>query len=158
LFGLMHGASEWLDLTAMVVSDSPAFATVRLVVMTTSFVLLMEFARREAIRLGWKAPGSWAYAPMLALVAIGALIDGIGAAGAVARYIFGFFGASAVALVFARLARAFSGFTRRLALCAAGGFAAYAVAAGAIVPAAGIWPADVINHGWFAHLTGVPIQ
>jgi diguanylate cyclase (GGDEF)-like protein len=158
LFGFVHGAGEWLELAAMVVSDSPAFALVRLAVMTTSFVLLLEFARREAIRLGWKAPGPWAYGPLLAPVAVAAMIGGIDAAGAVARYIFGFFGAMAAALVFARLAQAFAGFTRRFALCAAAGFAAYAVVAGAIVPAAKVWPATVVNYGWFVDLTGVPIQ
>jgi diguanylate cyclase (GGDEF)-like protein len=158
LFGFVHGGSEWLDLTAMVVSDSPAFAALRLMVMTASFVLLMEFGRREAIRFGWNAPGPWVYVPLLALVAAGANLDGINAAGAFARYIFGFFGAMAVAVVFARLARAFSGFARRLALCAAAGFAAYAVAAGAIVPPAQVWPANIINHAWFLQLTGVPIQ
>jgi hypothetical protein len=158
LFGFFHGGSEWLDLTAMVVSDSPAFSLVRMMAMTTSFVLLMVFARREAIRLGLKVPGLWVYVPLLALVAVGAAIDGINAAGAFARYIFGFFGAAAVALVFARLAQAFSGFNKRLAMCAAAGFAAYAVAAGAIVPAGKIWPTIVINYDWFMHLTGVPIQ
>jgi diguanylate cyclase (GGDEF)-like protein len=158
LFGFFHGGSEWLDLSALVVSDSPAFALVRTLVMTTSFVLLMEFARRASIRLGLKAPGPWLYVPLLSLVAVGGAIDGLNAAGACARYLFGFFGAMATGLVFARLARAFSGFTKRLALCAAVGFAAYAVAAGAIVPAGSIWPATVINYDWFAHLTGVPIQ
>jgi hypothetical protein len=106
LFGFFHGGSEWLELTAMVISDSPTFDVVRLTVMITSFVLLMEFARREAIRLGLKAPGLWVYVPLLALVAFGAKIDGINAAGAFARYIFGFFGALATSLVFTRLAQA----------------------------------------------------
>ncbi len=158
LFGFVHGSSEWLDLTAMVISDSPAFDVVRLAVMTTSFVLLMEFARREALRLGLKAPGLWVYIPLLALVAAGGVTFGMTAAVAFARYIFGFFGAMATSLVFARLAQTFSGFTKRLALCAAAGFAAYAVAAGLIVPTGKVWPTTVINYDWFMQLTGVPIQ
>jgi diguanylate cyclase (GGDEF)-like protein len=158
LFGFVHGGSEWLDLTAMVISRSPTFDVVRLAVMTTSFVLLMEFARREAVRFGLKTPGSWLYIPLLALVVAGGAIFGVNAASAFARYIFGFFGALATSLVFARLAQTYSGFTKRLAMCAAAGFAAYAVAAGAIVPTGKVWPTDVINYDWFMHLTGVPIQ
>src|ERR1700733_9625643 len=44
LFAFAHGTGEWLDLTALVIGDTPAFAMVRIAVMTASFVLLMEFA------------------------------------------------------------------------------------------------------------------
>jgi PAS domain S-box-containing protein len=158
LFGFLHGGGEWLDLIAMVSGDSPAFGLVRLTVMTTSFVLLMEFARREALGFGLKAPGPWAYIPLLAVVAAVATIDGKPAGEAFARYIFGFVGALATSLVFARFAWGYSGFTKRLAMCAAAGFTAYAVAAGIIVPAGNIWPTDIINYDWFIHVTGVPIQ
>ena len=158
LFGFLHGGSEWLDLIAMVVGDSPLYAVARLLVMTASFMLLMEFARREAKRFGLKVPGPWLYVPLAALVIASGMIGGLNAAGAVARYVFGFFGAMATSLVFLQLARAFSGFTKRLAMCASGGFAAYAIAAGAIVPVANVWPATVINYTWFDNLTGIPIQ
>jgi diguanylate cyclase (GGDEF)-like protein len=158
LFGFLHGGGEWLDLTALVISDSPTFQLARTLIMTASFVALMEFARRESIRLGLKMPGPWLYVPLLSLVALGGAIDGLNAAGTFARYIFGFFGAMATSLVFARLAQDFSGFTRRLAMCAAAGFAAYAFAAGVIVPVGSIWPATKLNYDWFAHVTGVPIQ
>jgi diguanylate cyclase (GGDEF)-like protein len=158
LFGFVHGGSEWLDLTAMVISPSLTFDLVRLTVMTTSFVLLMEFARREALRFGLKTPGPWLYIPLLALVAAGGVIFGVEAASAFARYVFGFFGALATSLVFARLAQTYSGLTKRLAMCAAAGFVAYAVVAGAIVPTGKVWPTNVINYDWFTHLTGVPIQ
>jgi PAS domain S-box-containing protein len=158
LFGFFHGTGEWLDLIAMVGGDTTAFGLVRLTVMTASFVLLTEFARREALRLGLAAPGPWAYIPFLALVAAVAVIDGKPAGEALARYIFGFFGALATSLVFARFAPGYSGFTKRLAMCVAAGFTAYAVAAGIIVPAGRIWPTDVINYDWFSHVTGIPIQ
>src|ERR1700729_3696200 len=54
LFGFMHGGGEWLDLTALVISDTPAFALARTALMTASFVLLMEFARQRAIHAGLK--------------------------------------------------------------------------------------------------------
>jgi diguanylate cyclase (GGDEF)-like protein len=43
-------------------------------------------------------------------------------------------------------------------MCAAGGFALYAFAAGAIVPAAQFWPASAFDQEWFYHVTGIPIQ
>jgi diguanylate cyclase (GGDEF)-like protein len=158
LFGFLHGGSEWLDLTALVVRDGVVFQLARLIVMTSSFVVLMEFARRESIRFGLKTPGLWIYIPLLALVGTSAAIDGPAAANDVARYIFGFGGAMATSLVFARLAQAFSGLTRRLAFCAAAGFAAYGLVAGVVVPVSSIWPASVVNQEWFVHMTGVPVQ
>ena len=47
LFGFLHGVGEWLDLTALVLGDTPVFATVRVALMTASFALLLEFARRH---------------------------------------------------------------------------------------------------------------
>jgi hypothetical protein len=158
LFGFLHGGSEWLDLTALIIGDTPEFAVARTVLMTASFVLLMEFARLEAIRFGIKAPGRWIYVPLLSLVVIGGAVGGVNAAGSIARYAIAFTGALATGAIFARFAYGFPGQTRVLAIGAAIGFALYAVAAGAIVPASSIWPATVINHDWFVRATGIPIQ
>jgi diguanylate cyclase (GGDEF)-like protein len=157
-FAYAHGAGEWLDLSALIVGDVPAFALARTALMTGSFVLLMEFARLEAIRLGIRSPGRWLYIPLVSLVVIIGVTGGMNAANAVARYAIGLIGAIACGGVFARRAQEFAGTSRRLAIFAAIGFAAYGVAAGAIVPAAPFWPATIINYGWFASLTGVPIQ
>jgi hypothetical protein len=64
----------------------------------------------------------------------------------------------AASVVFAWYSHGFSGATRRLAICTSVGFALYGVAAGAIVPAAELWPASAYNYDWFVHLTGIPIQ
>jgi diguanylate cyclase (GGDEF)-like protein len=158
LFGFVHGGSEWLDLTALVIGDTAEFVLARTVVMGASFVLLMEFARLEAIRFGLKVPGRWLYLPLFALVACGGAIDGVNAVGIFARYFLGFTGAVATALVFARFARGFSGVTKRLAIYAAAGFALYALTAGLIVPASSFWPASVFNYGTFERVVGMPIQ
>jgi hypothetical protein len=158
LFGFVHGASEWLDLVALIITDGPGFAAVRTAVMTASYVFLAEFARQEAIRLGWKMPERWVYLPLVALVALAGILDGVPTANAVARYALGFGGAMATGFMFAWHARGLSGDHRRLAISAAAGFAIYAVAAGAIAPAAPIWPATVLNHQWFVRSTGIPIQ
>ena len=158
LFGFAHGASEWLDLTALVIGDTPAFAAARIALMTGSFVLLLDFARLAAIRLGLKLPGRWIYIPLILLVALGGLSGGANVAGAIARYAIGFVGAMATSLVFARHANVFSGVNRRLATLTALTFALYAIAAGLVVPAAPLWPASHLNYAWFTHLTGMPIQ
>ena len=158
LFAFAHGGGEWLDLTALIVGDTPLFAAARFLLMTGSFVLLMEFARLSAIQSGLKLPGRWIYLPLLAVVALGWGVSGLNTGVAFARYIFGFVGAMATAWIFTEHARLFSGSARRLAIFTAVGFAIYAIAAGVVVPAAPFWPASVINHGWFAELTGIPIQ
>jgi diguanylate cyclase (GGDEF)-like protein len=158
LFALVHGTSEWLDLTALIAGDTPLFAIIRISIMTASFVLLMEFARLQAVQFGMKVPGRWIYLPLLTIVILGGADSGLSTAGALARYIFGFFGAIAAGLAFVSHAREFSGTARRLALFTAVGFVLYGIAAGAIVPAAPFWPASVLNHGWFAQATGMPIQ
>ncbi len=158
LFAFAHGGSEWLDLTALVISDSPVFALFRTAVMTGSFVLLMEFARQEANRFAMKAPGPWLYVPLLSLVVLGGAMDGVNAAGSVARYVLGFLGAVATSAIFCRFAKTFSGTTRYLAICAAVGFALYALAAGLIVLPAPFWPANVVNQNWFSEVSGIPIQ
>jgi len=158
LFAFLHGVSEWLDLTALIIGDTPLFTAARILVMTGSFVLLMEFARLSAIQFGLKLPGRWIYLPLLTIVAVGWESSGPNTAGALSRYIFGFFGSMAAALIFVEHARRFSGVARRLAIFTAVGFAIYAIAAGAIVPAAPFWPATVLNHARFAQLTGVPVQ
>jgi diguanylate cyclase (GGDEF)-like protein len=158
LFALVHGTSEWLDLTALIAGDTPMFAVVRISIMTASFALLTEFARLQAVQFRLKVPGRWIYLPLLAIVIYGGASSGLSTAGALARYIFGFFGAIATGLVFVRHAREFSGTARRLAIFTAVGFVLYGIAAGAIVPAAPFWPASVLNHGWFAQATGTPIQ
>ena len=123
LFAVAHGVGEWLDLTALIVGDSPAFAVVRIALMTGSFMLLMEFARRNAIRFGLKLQGRWLYPPLVLLVVSGGFTGGLTAAGDLARYAIGFVGALATSLIFVWDAKALSGAARRFAIFTAVGFA-----------------------------------
>jgi diguanylate cyclase (GGDEF)-like protein len=157
-FALGHGVGEWLDLTALLAGDTPGFAVARTALMTGSFVLLTEFARQSAIGLGRRVPGAWIHVPAILLVGLGGAIGGLSAANAVARYAIGLVGALGTAWVFASRAKGLPSAPRRLAICAAAGFALYAIAAGLIVPAAPFWPASVLHQQWFARVTGFPIQ
>lgn len=157
-FGFVHGIGEWLDLTALIVGDAPAFSAARTALMTASFVLLLDFARLEAIRLGLRLPGRWIYALVALPVALVGFADGIVAAGIGARYAIGFTGAPGACLVLAWQARSGTGAARRYALSASAGFGIYAAAAGVVVPAGPIWPSTIIHHETFVELTGLPIQ
>jgi diguanylate cyclase (GGDEF)-like protein len=158
LFGLVHGAGEWLDLVALVIGDSPAFAVIRTAGMAASYVFLIEFARLVSIQLGWKMPGRWIYLLLLSLVVLAGVANGLTTAHIVARYALGFVGAMATSLVFARCAKELAGKERRLAITTAVVFALYALAAGLITPRAPFWPASVFNYQGFLDNTGIPIQ
>jgi diguanylate cyclase (GGDEF)-like protein len=157
-FGIAHGASEWFDLAALVLGDTPAFAVFRMGLMTVSFMLLLEFARAGAQFLGWHAPGRWIHVPILIGVFAGGFAGGLEEANALARYGFGFVGAVGSCLVFLGLSGRMEGVHKHLAVSAALAFLCYGIAAGLIVPNAPIWPANVLNYEWFTALTGMPIQ
>lgn len=156
--GIVHGVNEWLKMFALGVGDAPAFALARLAIMAASYVLLVEFARLGAVRLGRKAPGRWIYGPVVLAIVLGGVTGGPSAADAVVRYTLGLSGGMAAALVFVLLSRELSGSERRWGISAAAGLALYGIAAGAIVPAAPFWPAFVLNHDGFFRFTGMPIQ
>jgi hypothetical protein len=157
-FAVLHGLGEWLDMTALLVGDGPAFAWVRTAIMTSSFLLLMEFARLNARQFGRRVPDRGWYLPVILVLAAFSLTATPASVNAVARYATGLLGGLAAAWVFARHARGSSGFQRRLLLLVAVEMACYAVAAGAIVPRAPFWPASAFNYPWFAHVAGMPIQ
>jgi diguanylate cyclase (GGDEF)-like protein len=157
-FALVHGCSEWLDLIALLVGDTPAFALVRTLLMAASFALLLEFARRQARQLNLEPPGAWLYVALALPVVVAGVTGGVGAANAMARYTFGVVSAVATAWVFMRRAGGESAETRGLWMFAAAGFGLYGVAAGLIVPAAHFWPANIANATLFTAATGIPIQ
>jgi diguanylate cyclase (GGDEF)-like protein len=158
LFAYIHGLGEWLDLTALVIGDTPIFAAVRTAIMAVSYAFLLEFPRLEAVRLGYKLPGRWIHAVLLLIVVGAGAIDGGNVANAIARYILGLPGALGTAAVFTLQVRSSSDPRCRWAMFAAIGFALYAIAAGVIVPAGPWWPASAINLDAFVRLTGIPIQ
>lgn len=157
-FGFVHGVGEWLDLAALIIGDTPAFAIARTALMTASFMLLMDFARVQGIRLGLKLPGRWIYVLLALAVALAGVTQGLTAAGIVSRYAIGLVGAAGASAVVAWQARSSVAGTKAFARSASAGFALYAIAAGLVVPAGHFFPSNIINYGTFAELTGMPIQ
>ncbi len=156
-FGLIHGTGEWLDLSALILGDSPAYQFVRIIVMTASFVFLAEFGRLQVASVSW-VPGRWAYLPILSLIVLVWQFVGLTEAGVASRYTLGFLGGLGASIALGRRARRLSGPGRSYAIAAALGLTLYSIAAGLVVPAAPFWPADVVNYAGFTALTGVPIQ
>jgi diguanylate cyclase (GGDEF)-like protein len=157
-FGFVHGIAEWLDLTALIVGDNPAFVAGRTVVMAASFLLLFEFARLEGIKLGLKLPGRWVHAALLFAFTGIAIAKGTIAAGIAVRYTAGFLGALGTSVALASLARVVPGLAKLFVASASAGFLLYAVAGGLIVPSGPFWPSMVVNHDAFISLTAMPIQ
>ena len=156
-FGLVHGIGEWLNLSALVIGDDAGFQVARSAVTAVSYLFLLEFARREAIRLGARLPAGWIYLPLVGLVAATGVLDGVGTAGSVARALLGFAGAIGTALVLMVRAYALTSALRRLVLGAAAGFALYGIAS-LVMPDADFWPASALHQNWFMQRTGLTIE
>jgi diguanylate cyclase (GGDEF)-like protein len=157
-FGLVHGASEWLDLCGLVIGNASVFAALSTATTAASYVLLLEFVRRELKQLGYWVPGAWIYGVLLLIVAVGGATRGLTEANAIARYTMGPAGAWGAAFVFARYARRLPGSARQFAIMAAAAFGLYGIAAGVIVSPAIVWPEEAFNRQWFFDAAGVPLQ
>ncbi|WP_255556568.1 EAL domain-containing protein [Methylococcus sp. Mc7] len=112
MFGVAHGANEWLDLFAISLGDHPVFSGARLAVLTISFLCLLNFGIQGLASQRVRLPARWVY-PVLAVLFVAAggwHADGPApsAAGGLAlsvaeglngavRYAFGFTGALAAA-------------------------------------------------------------
>ncbi|WP_228719870.1 EAL domain-containing protein [Methylococcus geothermalis] len=104
MFGVAHGANEWLDLFAFSLGDHPVFAWARLAVLTISFLCLLNFGRQGLAGQGVRLPARWFY-PALAALFVGAggwRVEGL--SGAV-HYALGLSGALAAAWALGLAAR-----------------------------------------------------
>jgi PAS domain S-box-containing protein len=155
LFGLMQGLAEWAEMLVLSLGDSLPYAILRLFLLVSSFVCLLEFARRNlgvgsGIRIGWM----WLLVPLsLTAAGSGGGLDGLNAA---ARYSIGLPGGILAAVSFWR--RRAQHREGRLVCLSALGLCLYGIAAGAVVPRMQFFPASVINQDSFAATTGIPIQ
>ena len=156
LFGLIHGINEWLDMAALNLPDGRLFQSVRLGIMTLSFIYLLEFGRLTCERLNHVKIGRWIYVPLF-LAVLSEIPAGIPGLNAAIRYALGLTGGlwAAFAMVLISKANKEGAWA---AVLAAGAMAIYAVAAGFVVPKAGLLSASCINHDSFLSVAGFPIQ
>ncbi|MCE5277567.1 MAG: response regulator [Planctomycetaceae bacterium] len=158
LFGLFHGANEWLDLLSISVADTMVFTGIRVTVMAVSFIFLLEFARGGLATLRGKAPAVWVCLPLLVMAIVGSLGHGWAGINVGIRTVVGFLAAAGAAGVLWAHSTAAPARQKLWLRVLAAAMGAYAVAAGLITPRAPVFLADVLNHEWFLACTGVPVQ
>jgi diguanylate cyclase (GGDEF)-like protein/PAS domain S-box-containing protein len=157
LFGFTHGANEWLDLVALSWSDGVWFGACRWVILTVSFLCLIEFGRLSLIRRRSRGPGRWILVVLALSAGLGAL-DGWSSLNATTRYFLGLVGSLWAGWALSAEGRQAEPRCRSWLLAGAVGFILYGLATGVVVPQAGFWPAAAVNYGTFTSLTGLPIQ
>jgi PAS domain S-box-containing protein len=156
LFGLLHGINEWFDLLALSLKDSPSFSVVRLIILTVSFLFLVEFGRTGSFAIRKKGLGRWIFIPLLLLAGIGAL-SGMSGLNAAVRYTLGLAGSLWAALALWRLRQNRHPESQSL-LFAAISMVLYGLSSGVVVPQAPFFPANFLNQASFLYFTGFPIQ
>ncbi|MFA5262532.1 MAG: PAS domain S-box protein [Opitutaceae bacterium] len=156
-FGLLHGTHECLELLAISLGDSPVFKGVRLAIMASSFVTLLEFGRRGCKEQGVRMPGFWIIIPLVALASLGSLA-GLAGLNAAFRYALGLPGGLLAGWAFWREANHDATSSKWPLWFAGLGLILYGPATGLIVPAAPFFPASVLNQETFFAATGFVIQ
>ena len=161
-FGLFHGVNEWLDMIAISFNDNPTFKWVRLIVMTLSFLCLLESGRNGLIKNTnglikntFKSVRSiWIY-PVLISICLSSIHSlNFSDVNAMMRYTFGLCGGifAAAWIFYSFKSRRFHRYTTTgLMIC-------YALAAGIVVPKASFFPATILNQELFLIWTNIPIQ
>ncbi len=158
VFGVLHGANEWLDLLfySLEWGSHPALALLRLILLISSFVALVEFGRASTAGIRGQGPGRWVLAALLGVALLGGF-GGWPGLFASSRYVLGLVGGlwAAGALYLASRGRSPG---NRALLGAALGMAGYALAAGLVVDPAPFFPASLFNTETFSRALGIPVQ
>jgi PAS domain S-box-containing protein len=157
-FSVLYGANQWLDLTAMSLSDDSYYQWLRFAVSTFSFLCLCEFGRRATLDRPAVVHWRWMYALLFAGAALGWVCWGFDGLNATTKYLLGFVGGLWTATTLWRISKLPNQPARRSLVAAAACFVAYAVVVGLIVPPAPFFPATHINQASFLHAVGLPIQ
>jgi signal transduction histidine kinase/AmiR/NasT family two-component response regulator len=155
-FGILHGATQWLDLTAMNLGDDAWCQWLRFIILTLSFICLCEFGRRATVS---SEAADWrlTYALLFTGSATG-LVAGFDGLNATVRYLLGSGGGMWTAVALYRISRRPGHPGRRWLVVAAAVFAVYAVTIGLFVPPAPFLPALYVNQAYFMQTIGLPVQ
>jgi|GEM_PF-4800211 len=156
IFGLIHGANEWLEMVTVSLGHQNMLHAIRFAALSASYIALLEFGRRGCMVLAGRKLSPWSYIPLLLLAAGGGL-SGPQGIHASARYALGVPACVLACLVFLRAAVTQRPHLRSLLFT---GFIAglYGLATGVVPPDAAFFPASLVNQTTFFALTGVPVQ
>jgi PAS domain S-box-containing protein len=150
LFALLHSVSNVLSLLTGALGDTPHFRVAHLVLLTASYLCLVEFAR-----CGLRLP-RWVLLPPLMVASLGALA-GLPGLAASLRQALGMPAGLAAGVVMIQASRR-QGRSGRMLTAAGLGACAYGLLSGVFPPAAPYPPASFLNRDWFLAATGMPIQ
>lgn len=158
-FGLVHGINEWLDMLAFGLGDSLTFQAVRVLMMASSFVFLVEFGRRSTKWITGKTLGAGVTGLLIVLACSGWWIYGMTGLNVMSRYSLGFVGGAWTAFVFVTAYRISDLRYGRRSLFALGiVFFVYAISCGLVVPQAPFAVASLLNQDVFMRVFGFPVQ
>ena len=157
VFGVLQGFNQWLELTAMNLSDDQSLQWLRFTITLASFLGWCEFGRRvtlfNSLIVNWR----WVYALFFAAVTVSA-VWGLAGMTVTVRYLLGAIGglwtASAISFIAKKPGTPAKTWLRTASAC----FAILAITIGLFVPPAPFFPASHINQGVFLQTTGFPIQ
>ena len=158
VFAVLHAISEGLDLLAYSFGwgSAPLLDSVRLILLVSSLLALVEFGRASLIALRGRGPGRWVLGALFGLALLGGLA-GFPGLFAASRYALGLVGGlwAAGALYLASQEDAPG---NRALLGAAVAMAGFGLALGLVTDPAPFLPASILNTETFGQVLRVPIQ
>ena len=179
VFGLTHGATEWMDLWKTTYGDSTALGLLKVIFLFISYLFLFEFGRRLTRSLCGKTPsvpnwvGRMLGVPVCSVAALGFMFellmipDRVLAITIASRYFLGFVGSSLTGVAFllcthekksCQVKKAVHWWAGKYYVLAAMSFILYGLLGGLVAPAANVVPANVINEQWFLATFEFPVQ
>ena len=170
VFGILHGINEWLGMFVFIkpsVALEAALKVIGTMTLPASFFFLFHFGIKIVSRDWRKSRRGLLKITPAALFALWAAITLASSRKFIdgeiwARYLLGAPSIFLASYAFIRQAREFgdekTAIFRFHAKLLAGAFGFYGLFAGLVVPAAGFFPADVLNVALFMGKVGVPVQ
>ncbi len=155
LFGLLHGACEWLDLIAIAVADSYEYSILRVVAELVSFAMLFSFCLR-CNKVGVCNTVMVGLILGIILIISKFVFTSPAEADDLVRWLIAFPGALWVS--YSLYQRAQIDDKGRWLKMVAGAFLAYGIFGGLVVPDSSIVPNWAPTHHSFEAVIGVPIQ
>ncbi len=160
-FGFVHGANEWLDMVSLSLMKPHFLQVSRVVILSISFLCVLEFFRRSIRNLRNIKIGCWIYVLLIAFVVAEFLNSGCFAClNSAARYVLGLTGVMGVSYIFWIYSRqkwvrySSSYLFTGIAII----FFLYAISTGLIVAKSHLWLARFLNQEFFFEWAGIPIQ
>lgn len=157
LFGLSHGADEWLHIIEAGLPGTSVFDILSLAFTISSFLFLIEFGRAATAGMQIRVPGRWMHALLFAVALLG-ILAGLKGLDAASRYTLGLAGGFWTSGVLYYAAKKKGPGAERWLIAVSTSFLLYSITLMVTVPYAPFFPASMFNSQAFLRATGVPVQ